>query len=346
MERLLRKFETAKTLVPAAGPARRRRSRRGYGVDLFRLDRAGDGRGARRAGGAGHASRRAAPARASRSPTRSSTSSPRTSRCSWSSRTATRSCARCWSTRAASIPAQARSRCCTTTARRSPRASSPARSRETLRALDVTPLQEGRAMTYIAKPKLHHPDAADERARLHAPRLRGRDLDAVRRLRPRLDLAPRSSRPASSSTSRRIASPSCRASAARRRRRPISSASSHGFNTRARPHALGADRRQPRQPRPDLPRRLRRRRLAPRSASASSRTRMRRGVNMVYIVENNGVYGLTKGQFSATADKGSQEQEAAWSTTTRRSTWSAWRCSSARPSSRAASPATRSSSCR
>src|SRR5471032_1530178 len=30
---------------------------------------------------------------------------------------------------------------------------------------------------------------------------------------------------------------------------------------------------------------------------------MRRGVNMVYIVMNNGVYGLTKGQFSATADK-------------------------------------------
>ncbi len=32
---------------------------------------------------------------------------------------------------------------------------------------------------------------------------------------------------------------------------------------------------------------------------------LRRGVNMVYIVENNGVYGLTKGQFSATADAGS-----------------------------------------
>jgi 2-oxoglutarate ferredoxin oxidoreductase subunit beta len=31
---------------------------------------------------------------------------------------------------------------------------------------------------------------------------------------------------------------------------------------------------------------------------------MRRGVNMLYIVENNGVYGLTKGQFSATSDKG------------------------------------------
>ena len=33
---------------------------------------------------------------------------------------------------------------------------------------------------------------------------------------------------------------------------------------------------------------------------------VRRGVNMVYICENNGVYGLTKGQFSATADKGSK----------------------------------------
>jgi 2-oxoglutarate ferredoxin oxidoreductase subunit beta len=31
---------------------------------------------------------------------------------------------------------------------------------------------------------------------------------------------------------------------------------------------------------------------------------VRRNVNMVYIVENNGVYGLTKGQFSATAEKG------------------------------------------
>jgi len=35
---------------------------------------------------------------------------------------------------------------------------------------------------------------------------------------------------------------------------------------------------------------------------------VRRGVNMVYITENNGVYGLTKGQFSATADKGSKSK--------------------------------------
>jgi len=36
---------------------------------------------------------------------------------------------------------------------------------------------------------------------------------------------------------------------------------------------------------------------------------MRRGVDMVYIVENNGVYGLTKGQFSATADQGSTSKK-------------------------------------
>ncbi|HWF64251.1 MAG TPA: 2-oxoacid:ferredoxin oxidoreductase subunit beta [Rhizomicrobium sp.] len=35
---------------------------------------------------------------------------------------------------------------------------------------------------------------------------------------------------------------------------------------------------------------------------------IRRGVNMVYITENNGVSGLTKGQFSATADKGSKSK--------------------------------------
>jgi 2-oxoglutarate ferredoxin oxidoreductase subunit beta len=38
---------------------------------------------------------------------------------------------------------------------------------------------------------------------------------------------------------------------------------------------------------------------------------MRRGVNMMYIVENNGVYGLTKGQFSATSDKGAKSKRGA-----------------------------------
>ena len=35
---------------------------------------------------------------------------------------------------------------------------------------------------------------------------------------------------------------------------------------------------------------------------------VRRGVNMVYICENNGVYGLTKGQFSASADIGTKSK--------------------------------------
>ena len=38
---------------------------------------------------------------------------------------------------------------------------------------------------------------------------------------------------------------------------------------------------------------------------------MRRGVNMLYVLENNGVYGLTKGQFSATADAGSKAKRGA-----------------------------------
>jgi 2-oxoglutarate ferredoxin oxidoreductase subunit beta len=35
---------------------------------------------------------------------------------------------------------------------------------------------------------------------------------------------------------------------------------------------------------------------------------LRRNVPMIYIIENNGVYGLTKGQFSATADLGSKSK--------------------------------------
>ena len=36
---------------------------------------------------------------------------------------------------------------------------------------------------------------------------------------------------------------------------------------------------------------------------------IRRNLNMLYIVENNGVYGLTKGQCSATAEKGTQKRK-------------------------------------
>src|ERR1700675_1278259 len=36
---------------------------------------------------------------------------------------------------------------------------------------------------------------------------------------------------------------------------------------------------------------------------------MRRNVNMLYVIENNGVYGLTKGQFSASSDVGSKSKK-------------------------------------
>ncbi|HSJ65079.1 MAG TPA: thiamine pyrophosphate-dependent enzyme, partial [Gemmatimonadaceae bacterium] len=35
---------------------------------------------------------------------------------------------------------------------------------------------------------------------------------------------------------------------------------------------------------------------------------IRRNVNLLYVLENNGVYGLTKGQFSASADVGSKSK--------------------------------------
>ena len=35
---------------------------------------------------------------------------------------------------------------------------------------------------------------------------------------------------------------------------------------------------------------------------------IRRNVDMLYVIENNGVYGLTKGQFSASADVGSKSK--------------------------------------
>lgn len=52
---------------------------------------------------------------------------------------------------------------------------------------------------------------------------------------------------------------------------------------------------------------------------------MRRGVNMVYIVENNGVYGLTKGQFWPRRTRAPRARRV-WLTATTRWTWWPWRC--------------------
>jgi TPP-dependent indolepyruvate ferredoxin oxidoreductase alpha subunit len=72
---------------------------------------------------------------------------------------------------------------------------------------------------------------------------------------------------------------------------------------------------------------------------------MRRNVPIIYIIEDNGCYGLTKGQFSPTADVGSTAKSAR-RTSSSRSTPARWRSTSARRSSRARSRATRSSCCR
>ena len=94
----------------------------------------------------------------------------------------------------------------------------------TSRALKVVAAPEGTRHDLHRQAEAPPPEPADERARLHPPRLRGRRSRRSAPAAATIRSPPRSSRPASSSTCRRTASPSCRASAARRRRRPISSA--------------------------------------------------------------------------------------------------------------------------
>ena len=115
-------------------------------------------------------------------------------------------------------------------------------------------------MTYLAKPQAAPPHPAGQQARLHPARLRGQDLDPVRRLRPRLDLggagagllgARHRAAPGRQAVGHRLLVEDARLLPRRLAR----------LQHRARAHALGADRRQPGQPRAALPRRQRRRRL-------------------------------------------------------------------------------------
>ena len=101
MQRLLRKFETAKGLVPAPDP-HRRGGADALRRDLLRLDRAGDAGGARGARRRRHPSRHASRARLPLRRHGGRLRPRRTTSSSWSSRTATRSCGRCSSTSARS----------------------------------------------------------------------------------------------------------------------------------------------------------------------------------------------------------------------------------------------------
>ena len=83
---------------------------------------------------------------------------------------------------------------------------------------------------------------------------------------------------------------------------------SHGFNCGPRPHAGDRDRRHARQPH-----------LLGLGVTGDGDTAsiglgqfmhlLRRNLPLIYMIENNGVYGLTKGQFSATADVGSTAED-------------------------------------
>ena len=183
MQRLLRKFETAKKLVPAPVLTRRQAGDASIGVIYFGSTTPAMDEALEALGGAGHPSRRAARARLPVPGRGRRLHPPRTTRSSSSSRTATRSCARCSSTNARSIR-RSSCRCCITTARRSPRASSPARSSSLLGALNARAAQRSRRDDLYRQAEAASSLAADQQARLHAPRLRGRGLDAVRRLRP------------------------------------------------------------------------------------------------------------------------------------------------------------------
>ena len=70
---------------------------------------------------------------------------------------------------------------------------------------------------------------------------------------------------------------------------------------------------------------------------------VRRNIPIVYIVENNGVYGLTKGQFSATAEKGAKLRSGAQNLLQPIDICGAWQLSLVAALSDVPSPAIRSS---
>ena len=252
--------------------------------DLLRLDRRGDGRVARRARARRHPPRPAARARVPvrrRGRRLHRRARPRVRRRA-EPRRADEVAAR---QRMRHRSRRASSRCCTTTARRSPRASSRARSPRRRGSFNVdaaSPLRSCLSPHDLSRQaQAPSPVAAAQRARLHASRLRRRDLDAVRGLRPRLDLggdhpgvlrAGRAAAPRGQAVGHRLLVEDADVLPRQLAR----------LQQRARPHAFGADRRSARQSRPHLPRRVGRRRFGvdrPRPVRARHAPRREHGVH-------------------------------------------------------------------
>ncbi len=156
-------------------------------------------------------------------------------------------------------------------------------------------------MTYLAKPKFHHP-ALPKNALGYTHRdYEGSVSTLCAGCGHGYRSRPPSSRPASSWRSSRTGWRKSPASAARQRPRPTSSL----MPTASTPCMAACPRWSPAPTaataRPHLSRRLRRRRLRldrPRPVRPCAAAQPQHGL----LIENNGVYGLTKGQFSATAD--------------------------------------------
>ncbi len=314
VERLLRKFETAKALVPQPMLRDAARATR-FGVHLLRLDQPGDGRGLRLAAGAGRARR---PAAGARIPVqRRGGSVHRRARAPVRRRAEPRCpAAHAAGDRAGSRTRPSSSRCCTTTARRSRRASSPRQIADAHQALQrrADQQRQGRLMTYLAKPKLHHPtlpaNALGFTRRDYEGKIStlcagcGHDSISAALVQACWELAIEPHRVA------KLSGIGCSSKTP-----DYFLGNSHGFNTvhgRMPSVLTGAN--------------LANRDLLYLGVSGDGDSAsiglgqfahaMRRGVNMTYIVENNGVYGLTKGQFSATADAGSKSKRGAINTDT------------------------------
>ena len=163
-------------------------------------------------------------------------------------------------------------------------------------------------MTYIAKPKVHHPSLQKNALGLTRRDYEGaittlcagcgHDSITAAIIQAFWEL----------SIAAAHAWPSCRASAARRRRRPTSCA-----RPTASTACTAACRRSPPAPTPPTATLI----YIGVSGDGDSLSiglgqlchAIRRNVNVLYVLENNGVYGLTKGQFSASADPGSTSKK-------------------------------------
>ena len=200
-------------------------------------------------------------------------------------------------------------------------------------------------MTYIAKPKLHHPGLATNTLGFTHRDYEGAISTLCAGCGHDSISAAIIQRLFRTRHANRTASPNCRGIGCSSKTPDLFPRPEPRLQLRARAHAVGADRRQSRQSRADLSGRLRRRRqrldrarpVRPLRCAAASTWSISREQRRLRP---------DQGPVLGDRRQGLEEQEAASSTRSPDRSRRRWRCSWARPSWRAAFPATRSSSCR